>query len=395
MQQLHGTVMNYAWGTSDAIPAILGEQPSGSPVAEYWLGAHASSPSTLDGGTLPQLIGSDPDVLGGASREAFGDQLSFLLKILSAGSPLSLQAHPNRQQAEVGFARENEAGLALDDPVRSYKDSWPKPEIIVALSPFEALYGFREPLLTAVLFAGLGLGDRLDAVIGPLTHRTGSAALAEVFLDVLSLDDERRQLLDEVAAAAVNHVDDPGELGLFARTIVDLDEKFPGDPGLLGALLMNRLTLQPGEALFVDAGVMHAYLSGTGIEVMGNSDNVIRGGLTAKHIDVEGLLQVVDFTPWTPDVIHPIEVAPGVWSYGARCPEFEVWKLTVAPGTPVTLPGDGSARVALLTAGHVEFAGTSGTLNLHQGQSAFVAADEAAVVLTGDADIYVAASGRR
>ena len=170
-------------------------------------------------------------------------------------------------------------------------------------------------------------------MIGPLTQRKGPAALAEVFLDVLSLDGDRAHLVDLVCAAALRHSSDEGPVGEFARTAVELDTIFPGDRGILAALLMNRVTLQPGQAHYVPAGHMHAHIRGTGIEVMANSDNVIRGGLTPKHIDVGELVRVVDFTPDDPIVTEPHFVRPGVERYRTPCAEFDVWRTTLDPGT--------------------------------------------------------------
>ncbi len=394
MQVLHGTVQHYPWGTTDAIPDLLGRPADGRPFAEYWLGAHPSSPSVVEDTRLDQLLEHEPAVIGEASRAAFGDRLPFLVKVLSARHALSLQVHPSRTQAKEGFERENAAGLAPDAPERTYRDDWPKPEILVALDEFSTLSGFRDPRATAALFASLGVADELSSVIGPLTERKGPAALAEVFLDVLSLDGERARLSELVCAAAMKHKDEPGELGDFARTVLELDEVFPADPGILAALLMNRVVLQPGEALFVPAGHMHAHLRGTGVEVMANSDNVIRGGLTNKHVDVGELVKVVDFEPGVPQVARPAGVAPGLERYAAGCEEFDVWRVTPRAGA-VELPGSGSARIVLVVSGEVELADGSTTLRLGRGESAFLTAAEVAVTAGGDGVAFVTASGLR
>jgi mannose-6-phosphate isomerase len=396
MERLSGTLQRYSWGTTDAIPSILGYEPDGEPVAEYWLGAHASSPSTLRGGTLVEHIAAGPDVLGRRNREAFGEQLPYLMKILSARHPLSIQAHPSREQAEEGFARESRAGIPLHAPERTYKDSWPKPEIIVALDEFHTLSGFRDPHLTAGLFAGLGLRETLASVIGPLTERKGSAAMAEVFLDVLSLDEHRAHLVDETVSAAMHHRDDDGELGEFARTALELDEHFPSDRGILAGLLMNRLRLEPGEAMFVPAGMMHAHLRGTGIEVMANSDNVIRGGLTNKHIDVPELVSVVDFNPTVPKVIRPQQRGPGLFAFETPCTEFEVWRLQLTDDLgAVAVPGQGSARILLAIDGACTLEDGEQSLELPRGASAFLSAEESAVLAHGTADVFGTSSGIR
>ncbi|MFT3970904.1 MAG: mannose-6-phosphate isomerase, class I [Micropruina sp.] len=396
MQPLSGTVQRYAWGTHDAIPAILGRPSDDRPIAEYWLGAHTSSPSLLAGGTLVDHIASGPRVLGKRSREAFGEQLPYLMKLLSARHALSLQTHPSRDQAIEGFARETRAGIPLDSPERTYKDSWPKPEILIALDEFHTLAGFRNPHETAALFAAIGVAEELESVIGPLTERKGPAAMAEVFLDVLSLDEPRRRLVDETVAAAMHHRDDGGEVGEFARTALELDAVFPADPGILAALLMNRLLLAPGEALFVPAGMMHAHLRGTGVEVMANSDNVIRGGLTAKHIDVSELVTVVDFDPWLPTALLPRRTRRGVYKYETPCSEFEAWRMSINEDTgPVRVPGRGSARILLATEGHCVLDDGHDRLDLPRGRAAFLSAEESDVYAGGTAVLYGTSSGIR
>ncbi|MFT4108190.1 mannose-6-phosphate isomerase, class I [Propionicimonas sp.] len=394
MQLLHGTVQHYAWGTTDAIPEILGIPADGRPFAEYWLGAHPLSPSEVDGEKLDAAIAARPWLVGEPSRKAFGDQLPYLLKVLSARHALSLQVHPSRDQAREGYDRENAAGIAMDAPERTYRDDWPKPEILVALDEFHTLSGFRDPKRTASLFEALGVAEELSSVIGPLTERKGSAALAEVFLDVLSLQGERAKLSELVCAAAMRHKDDEGEIGDFARTVLELDEVFPSDPGILAALLMNRVVLQPGEAVFVPAGHMHAHLRGTGIEVMANSDNVIRGGLTNKHVDVGELVKVVDFSSGEPEVTRPEPVSPGVDRYPTPCPEFDVWRITGFAEAGVAVPGEGSARELLMVSGDAELVTGEDRLPLGRGGAAFLAADDV-VTLRGDAVAFVAASGLR
>jgi mannose-6-phosphate isomerase len=394
MLRLQGAPQHYAWGTTDAIPELLGVPATDTPFAEYWLGAHPSAPAQAEGINLNELVSARPELLGQKSRTDFGDQLPYLMKVLSAGHALSLQAHPSRVQAQDGFAREQAANVPLDAPERTYRDSWPKPEILIALDEFHTLSGFRDPHQTVALFEGLGVAAELTSVIGPLSERRGAAALEQVFLDVLSLCGERAKLSELVCAAAMQHKDDPGQIGEFARTVIELDEVFPADPGILAALLMNRVVLQPGEAVFVPAGHMHAHLSGTGVEVMANSDNVIRGGLTPKHVDVSELIKVVDFDPIQPVITHPEQVSIGVECYPTDCPEFDVWRLS--PGAAnVPLPGAGSARVLLVISGEVELTSGSDSLPLGQGGAAFLGADEDGVTICGEGVAFVTAAGLR
>ena len=391
MLELIGVRQSYPWGTKDAIPSLIGQAPDAKPWAEQWYGAHPLGDSpTPDGATLSEHLAQQQYQLGKAALMTFGRRLPFLMKILSAASPLRLQAHPTRQQAREGHARESLLGVPLGAPERSFKDDWPKPETIVALTSFEALVGFRDPVRTAQLFEDLGVGDALASVIGPLRDRDGSPALQEVFLDVLSLDD-RRHLVDEVLGAAVNHLDAPGELGLFARTAVEIDEYFPSDPGILAALLLNRFSLEPGQALALAPGVMHSYLRGCCIEVMANSDNVLRGGLTAKHIDVDALLHVVSFAPTPAEVLLP-SGSDGTYIYPTSFEEFELWLLQPTDGSPLQVPRSGSGRICLVASGSFELSGDGDPVVLKPGKAVFIGAEEA-IVARGEGQLFVAATG--
>ncbi|OYN84756.1 mannose-6-phosphate isomerase, class I [Parenemella sanctibonifatiensis] len=389
MEFLTGTIQNYDWGTSDGIADLLGRSPDGQPQAEYWLGAHPKSPSQVGDRPLDAVIAEDPAQLGEASRQQFGDRLPYLMKILSAERALSLQAHPSRAQAEEGYAREEEQGIAADARERTYKDSWPKPEMIVSLGEMHALCGFREPRAAADLFGGLGLADRLSTVLGPLTERKGAAALAETFLDALSLTGERAGLINELLVAAVEHAQDRGPVGEFARTAIELDASYPGDPGILAALLLNRVTLQQGQAIFLPAGNLHAYLRGTGVEIMANSDNVLRGGLTSKHIDVAELTKVVDFSPYAPPILTPVEEAPGVRRYPTPAPEFA---LRCLDEVEAELPAESSARILLVLDGSYTATGAAGELTVAKGQSIYLPAGEQ-VRLAGAGTAFLAAHG--
>ncbi|MCL1840993.1 MAG: mannose-6-phosphate isomerase, class I [Propionibacteriaceae bacterium] len=397
MQPLTGVVKDYAWGSPTAIPNLLGRPSDGSVQAEYWLGTHAQGPAVLDAEhtTLDAWLRTHPDELGEATRERFGDRLPFLLKVLAADAPLSLQVHPTAEDAAAGFERENAAGIPLDAPERSFRDASSKPELLVALSPFEALSGFRNPTRTLELFEGLGApADMLNLVVGPLRHRANhEVALAETFLDCLTPADERGDILVEVVAAAARHMDDPGEVGRFARLAVLLDEHYPGDPSLLAALLLNHVTLYPGDGLYTAPGTLHAYLSGMGIEIMANSDNVLRGGLTPKHIDPAALASCVNFEAIAAPLVTPIADGDAIWHYPTPDPQFQLWRVEPALALPVRLPGFERARILLVVQGDVEARTFDGaTLRLTQGQACFIGADES-VQLAGAALAFVASSG--
>lgn len=388
VERLTGTIQPYAWGSTTFIPELLGTEPTGEPQAELWLGAHASASASVGGRRLDALIAEDPaGVVGAAVVAKFGAGLPFLMKVLAAAKPLSLQAHPSRAQAEAGHAREEAAGVAADAPNRLYKDAWPKPELLCALVDSEALCGFREPLETHALFAALGVTEAL-ALVEPLADegRAPQERLAEVFARLLRLQGADRAVVTAVTTAAAS-VPAEGALGLFARTARELGEHNGDDPGILAALLMNRVALQPHQAVFLAAGNLHAYLRGGGVEIMANSDNVMRGGLTPKHVDVDELLSVLDFEPGFPGLVEPVEKTPGCWRYPTPAPEFALWRLDLRD-SPVELPASDLGRVLLVTSGSA----SAGDLRLGRGQAAFVRAGERLSV-TGRGTVFVGGPG--
>ncbi|MDR3070191.1 MAG: mannose-6-phosphate isomerase, class I [Propionibacteriaceae bacterium] len=394
MLELLGVPHRYDWGTKDAIPKLLGTEPDDEPYAEYWLGSHELSSSTTSQGTLYEVLSKHPEMLEHQVRGAFGGRLPYLLKVLSAQHPISLQAHPGAEQAIDGFTRENTAKVPLDDPNRIYRDNRPKPEIFVALDVFEALSGFRDPIETARLFDGLGIAADLASVLGPLIERRGAAALAEVFLDTLTLEGERAHLLDILGSAAIRHSQDEGPVGVFARDILHLDDVFPGDRGIIAALLLNRITLLPGQAFYIAPGQMHVYLRGTGIELMANSDNVIRGGLTAKHIDVGELVRVVNFDPAPVPILEPVKERPGVFRYPSSCPEFALWRLELESGHgQIPLPAPDTARIAFTVAGSASINSTAEKADLNQGKALFISAQDQDVAIGGEGTVFLSAAG--
>jgi mannose-6-phosphate isomerase len=388
MKRLTGVIQPYAWGSPTAIPELLDVEPTGEPQAELWFGAHPLAPSLVEGEPLDKVVAHDPaGVIGRASVEAFGSRLPFLLKIIAAARPLSLQAHPSREQAEAGYAREQAAGVPRDAPHRTYRDGWPKPELLCALVETEALCGFREPGETYHLFEELAVASALE-LVAPLADSGVPAAerLRVVFSRLLRLTPDERTVISEIVQAA-GTVQGPDDLVAFARTACELNAYYPGDPGVLAALLMNRITLQPGDALFMPSGNLHAYLSGGGVEIMANSDNVMRGGLTPKYVNVDQLLTILDFTPGLRGLITPIEESQGVWRYPTPAPEFALWRIEPY-GEQVAVPAAGSGRVLLVTDGGLTATSPTAELDLARGQAALLSADEEAV-LTGRGTAFV------
>ncbi|WP_026918313.1 mannose-6-phosphate isomerase, class I [Gordonia shandongensis] len=303
MKLLAGVVRPYAWGSRTALAELRGApSPSPHPEAELWFGAHPASPATIRGSDTDDLltvIEGDPDgQLGANCRETFGPRLPFLLKILAAQEPLSLQAHPSLEQAIDGFERENAAGLTMDAPERNYRDPSHKPELVVAVTEFDALAGFRDPRVTVELLHRID-APALAPYLGMLAEQPDESGLRAIFTTWLTLPDAViGTLVPEVLTGAIRALE-RGEdrFTLELRSLLELGEAYPGDPGVLASLLLNRVRLQPGEGMYLAAGNLHAYLHGTAVELMANSDNVLRGGLTPKHIDVPELLRVLDFHP--------------------------------------------------------------------------------------------------
>lgn len=306
MKLLAGVVRPYAWGSRTALAELRGTpSPSAHPEAELWFGAHPASPARICDEEGPRdllsLIESDPlGQLGAETTEKFGPRLPYLLKILAAQEPLSLQAHPSLEQAIAGFEREEAAGLAMDDPERNYRDPSHKPELVVAITEFDALAGFRDPQDTVALLQELAV-PVLDPYLGMLAEQPDENGLRALFTTWLTLPESViGGLVPEVLDGAVRVLSDgDSRFTLELRSLLELGNAYPGDPGVLASLLLNRIHLQPGECLYLSAGNLHAYLHGTAVELMANSDNVLRGGLTPKHIDVPELLRVLDFHPVT------------------------------------------------------------------------------------------------
>ena len=393
MQLLRGAIRTYAWGSRTAIADFTGRPvPAAHPEAELWLGANPGDPSWLeepDGEvSLLQAVTDDPEgQLGAASRTRFGDALPFLVKVLAADEPLSLQAHPSATQAAEGYRREQRLGIPINSPVRNYRDASHKPELLVALQQFEALAGFRPAAKTIELFQALAVSD-LDPSIDLLNDQSDADGLRALFTTWITAPQPHVDVLvSAVLDGAINYLSSGAtEFAAEAKTVLELGERYPGDAGVLAALLLNRITLGPGEGIYLSAGNLHAYLRGVGLEVMANSDNVLRGGLTPKHVDVPELLRVLNFTPTTEAQLRADTHQDGLASfYDTPTAEFAASMLTLGDeqiGHEVDAPSrhDGP-QILLCVEGATAVHGKSGTLTLARGAAAWVAADDGPVRL--------------
>lgn len=403
MHELVGALRSYAWGSRTALAQLCGRPvPSAHPEAELWFGAHPADPAYVKIGdrstSLLELVAADPDRELGSAAADFDGRLPFLLKILAAEEPLSLQAHPSTEQARAGFDRENRAKVPLDSPLRNYRDESHKPELVVALERFEALAGFREPHRTVALLRALAV-EELRSYCELLAAQPDSAGLRTLFTTWITLPQHvLHTLLPAVLDGCVRYLSGKGtrEFTNEARTTLELAEAYPGDAGVLAALLLNRVTLEPGQGLFLAAGNLHAYLRGLGVEIMANSDNVLRGGLTPKHVDVPELLRVLDFEPIDLPVVLPEPGGDGSVRYRTPAPEFALRRFDLVAGSarvPLAAAGPG---IVLCTTGTVRLFQNGSSLELGRGGAAWISAadtDIRAQAVDGQVQLFCACVG--
>jgi len=397
MFRLHNPIQRYAWGSQSAIADLLGApSPAPTPEAELWMGAHPSAPSQVRTArgerSLLDLIEQDPEQhLGSEVSRRYGPRLPFLLKVLAAAAPLSLQAHPNAEQARLGFNAEEARRVPWDDPQRNYRDPRHKPELLCALSRFEALCGFRPVPSTLRLLNALeirALGPRLDQ----LRDRPNAHGLKELFSFLLQTPpDLRNELLEGTLRGCARLAETRGEFTAPCTWALRLGEDYPGDIGILESLLLNLLVLRPGEAVFLPAGNLHSYLEGTGVEIMANSDNVLRGSLTQKHVDRDELLRIVDFTPSVVTPLLPESRGQGERVYVTPASEFRLSRIELESQWIGQTVGP---EILLVTSGTAILTGTANQRwQLERGDSVFVSASQGRYALNGDAVLFRATVG--
>lgn len=407
VQLLRTAVQHYDWGSRSVIPRLVGSEPDGRPWAELWVGAHPGGPSRLAGDLrrLDEVVAANPvGELGPDVADRFG-RFPFLLKLLAAARPLSLQTHPSAEQAELGFAREEAVGLARDAPERTYRDDWAKPEIACALTDFSALSGFRPVAETAPVLRALDRGDPspggllLADIVGSLLDPPGDDAaapddpgrLAVVLRSLLNLGPaDGGELARATVAAAGQARRDPRVSSAVLAELALLEQvaaEHPSDPGLVVVLLLNHIVLTPGQALFTPAGVLHAYLSGTAVELMASSDNVVRGGLTGKYVDVAELRRVLDTRPGPPRRIDPVRVGAAEQEYPVPAPQFRLSRLDLpADRSAVVLAEADGPQLLLCTSGAatVTAATVTAPVRMTGGAAAYLPHGTRSVTVAGD-----------
>jgi len=398
---MRNTVQNYAWGSPTGIPNVTGmESPDGVPMAELWMGAHPRSSSLVKKNgqwlTLVSLMTEDPRYfLGEYAAERFGAQLPFLFKILSAAQPLSIQAHPNLEQAREGYRRENDEGIPLDAVVRNYKDRNHKPELIHPLTEFWALRGFRPLTELTDEFGEAAFPVLADAVA--FLHGGEPGGLRRFFSTLMTLSrHDTRELVRQAVAFAEQErpagrahescgPDDYAAPRYY--WVVEISRMFPDDIGVVAPLYLNCLRLRPGEAMYLSAGVLHAYLLGTGIEIMANSDNVLRGGCTVKHVDVPELLSVLHFAGEKPVLISPTAVLSQQTfredRFHTPCEEFELSRITLNAEHGHNVSRSDSPEILLCMDGEIRLTEGGSEVTIRRGESYFVPAGVTSYVMSG------------
>ena len=382
-------VKDYAWGSRDGIATLQGRPAAEHPEAELWMGAHPQAPSALQGfdeplRALDEVVAADPHrVLGSAVVNRFGPRLPFMVKLLAAAQPLSLQVHPDDAAAAAGFAREDALGVDQAAADRVYRDPHGKPEILFALSDFHALLGFRAAADAAAALAGLRL-----PVLGPLVDELSRGRpTGEVFGCLIDWRHAERAQLVAAVAEAVRNSRQP-----HARWVGELAGRYPADPAVVGVLLLNLVTLRPGEVVGIAPGQIHGYLRGFGVELLGGSDNVVRAGLTPKHVDLVELRRILSLDPAPPVFIDAVDAGGGWQHWPSPHEEFRLSRLELN-GEPVCLDTDTAAIVCCM-AGSVEIITGPTSVRLGPGESAFITADAAAPArLVGSAVVLRASAG--
>ncbi|MFH2115692.1 MAG: mannose-6-phosphate isomerase, class I, partial [Spirochaetota bacterium] len=404
---LDNTIQKYPWGDKLLMPGFLGKSnPGNEPWAELWMGAHPKAPSMAlcpDGSSmgLDKLIEKDPPgMLGIGAVERFAGKLPFLFKVLSAGMPLSIQAHPSKLKAQRGFAKEQEAGIPLDAPERNYRDDNHKPETVVALTRFDGLCGFR-PIDEIILNIKLASGARWRNYAGRLAADPGKLELSVLFYNMVSLKGQNKAYVlkaTRLRGERIVQEEPPGSsIATIFNWILKLMDEYPGDIGALAPLLLNLFTLEPGQALFLAAGEPHAYLGGLAAEIMANSDNVLRGGLTSKHIDIPELISVLNFDSHPIGILDAKPGPDGFSSYPVRCDDFMISRAR-PKGSLMVEDRPESPEILLCTDGQLEISLLPGKQSkngqavvLKKGESAFIPASETTYQIEGQGELFKAA----
>ena len=390
---LENPIQDYAWGSTTKIQSLMGVEDQGKPMAEMWMGAHPKAPSRvlIDGKwqSLDVIIRENPEsILGKRVAEKFSNQLPFLFKVLAAERPLSAQVHPNREQAQEGYRKENALGIPLNAPNRNYRDTNHKPEILCALTPFQGLQGFRNIEEMLALMDGLSLST-ISNELDLLRQEPDSHGLKVFFSSLMAMDQTRQKdIAHEAADVAAEKVREDKAF----QWITELNKEYPGDIGILLPLMLNLFQLEPGEAVYLPAGALHAYLDGFGIELMANSDNVLRGGLTPKHIDVPELLKIVTFDTGPVRKVTTSNRGGCQTVFQIPASEFVLSMISVDDDRSFTRDGYEGVEILICFIGKatIEDLDRNEGLSVSQGQSFIVPSAVSRYRIHGNAALYMA-----
>jgi mannose-6-phosphate isomerase len=391
---LKNPVQEYAWGSRTFIQKLLRESsPKGKPLAELWMGTHPHGPSQVfwEGKwiLLSRLIQESPErILGEGIARRFCNQLPFLFKVLAAAKPLSIQCHPNLKQAMVGFQKEERCGIGPSSPERNYRDQNHKPEIFCALRPSWVLKGFRTPVEIRSVIKKLMLSSSLDGISPALGKGLGKS-LRAFFAALIELDHQRQR---ELISKTVRSIKKASDRDPAFAWVIKLNRVFPDEVMVLSPLLLNLIHLKPGEAVMINPGTLHAYLAGAGVELMANSDNVLRAGLTPKTKDVAELLQIVNFHQEDAKILGAEKRDGAEWSYPSEAKEFALSLISTTKHTPHVSSRTHSSEIMICVAGRGRITDLrpGKTLSLSRGVSLFVPASVGQYRIEGRATIYKA-----
>jgi len=387
-------VQAYAWGSKTFIQELLGTNDAkDKPQAELWMGAHPKSPSQILNGdilvNLDYIIAENPgNLLGSRIAHEYHNQLPFLLKVLAAEQPLSIQAHPDKKQAEEGFAKESKLGILIEAPERNYKDANHKPELLVALTPFTAFCGFRDYNELANLLLKY-LPKAAMSELSIFTVNPNTQNLKELYSALYKAFPDNRKKLLEIYLSNVKTINPvTRQQQLIKEWALKLNELYPNDIGVLSPLLLNIIELKPMEGLYLEPGILHSYLHGTGMEIMANSDNVLRGGLTQKHIDIDELLNVADFTNNNAEPILAASISSAEKQFKTPPKEFALSVINQAKDTKTEIDASNSPEILFCFEGSFVIENCSQFLSLEKGQSLFVPFEVEGYAIQGQGTIF-------
>jgi len=384
--EMKNAIQNYAWGSKTFLPELMGNpEPSDKPQAELWMGTHIQGISQVKHITanetewisLAHLIQTNPqNILGSSVANRFDKQLPFLFKVLAINHPLSIQVHPNRMQAKKGYQFETQKSYPLTESYRNFKDDQDKPELICALTPLWAMCGFRP--YDTIYKNFQSIENKLK--IGLFKEDT----IPFFFTNLMNLSQDNKIKLIDIA---VRHASNNSVQEAHWQWVLNLSKQFPDDVGVLSPLFLNIVCLKPFEALYIQPGILHAYLDGNAIEIMNNSDNVIRGGLTVKHIDIDTLLNIVNFNSEKLHYVHPTKINPNEYCYQPPSDRFMLSRIDMSGDQSLEMNVQGP-EILLCTKGEISIRQRNNVLPLKQGHSAFVAHSACQYHIEGKGEIF-------